>query len=140
MLQKKLGADYVFLPSDPNIVQLITEAASVTQTFECSGAEPAITLAIRCTAQGGKLVSIGRSAKPLQNIPFFEAADKEIDMIGSFRYCNAYPMALELVASGRINIKPLVTHHFDVQNCQEAFEVSEVGRDGAIKVAIHLMK
>jgi L-iditol 2-dehydrogenase len=137
---KQLGADAVFLPTDINIVQMITSLATVTQTFECSGSEAAITLAIRVTSQGGKLVSIGRSAKPLQSIPFFEAADKEIDMIGSFRYCNTYPKALELVASGQINVKPLVTHHFDVENCQQAFEVSEVGRDGAIKVAIHLIK
>jgi L-iditol 2-dehydrogenase len=137
---KKLGADHVFLPTDPNIIQQISAVAYVTQSFECSGAEPAITLAIRCTAQGGKVVSIGRSAKPLQAIPFFEAADKEIDMIGSFRYCNTYPKALELVASGLIDVKPLVTHHFDVANVQEAFEVAEVGRDGAIKIAIQVSK
>jgi len=137
---KKLGADATFLANSPTVVEEIAAVASITQTFECSGAEPALTLAIRCTNHGGTVVSIGRSAKPFQNIPLFEAADKEIDIIGSFRYANAYPLALELVASGQINVKPLVTHHFDVSNCQEAFEVAEVGRDGAIKVAIHLIQ
>jgi L-iditol 2-dehydrogenase len=97
-------------------------------------------IAIRCTRQGGKIVSVGRSAKPVQTIPLFEAADKEIDIIGSFRYCNTYGKALELVASGKIKALPLVTHHFDYEQTQEAFEVAETGRDGAIKVAIHFNK
>jgi L-iditol 2-dehydrogenase len=135
---KKLGADAVFLANAPDVVDKIRATCSITQAFECSGAESAITLAIRSTSPGGKLVSIGRSAKPYQSIPFFEAADKEIDIIGSFRYANTYQKALEIVGSGQINVKPLVTHHFDFQKCQEAFEVAETGRDCAIKIALHL--
>jgi L-iditol 2-dehydrogenase len=85
-------------------------------------------------------VSIGRSAKPFLSIPLFEAADNEIDIIGSFRYHDTYPKALALVASGRVNVKPLVTHHFPLEKATEAFEVAESGRDGAIKVAIDVTK
>jgi len=137
---KKMGADLVVLGTSADVAEQLKAFGSISQTFECSGAEPAITIAIRCTQQGGKIVSIGRSAKATQNIPLFEAADKEIDIIGSFRYCNTYPKALELVSSGQIKVLPLVTHHFDFAQTQEAFEVAETGRDGAIKVAIHLMK
>jgi len=137
---KKLGADTVVLGTDPDVAEQLQAFGTISQTFECSGAEPAINIGIRCTQPGGKFVSIGRSAKPAQTIALFEAADKEIDIIGSFRYCNTYPRALELVSSGQINVKPLVTHHFDFAQCQEAFEVAETGRDGAIKVAIHLIK
>jgi len=108
----------------------------ITQTFECSGAQSALILAIRATAQGGKVVSIGRSASPLQNIPLFEAADKEIDLIGSFRYSDTYPQALELVASGQIKVSSLVTHRYPLLDSQKAFEQAEKGADGAIKIAI----
>jgi len=134
---KKLGADEVFKATDSDIVEKVRNASSkISQTFECSGAESALLLAIRATQQGGKILSIGRSSKPLQNIPLFEAADKEIDIMGSFRYHDTYPQALELVASGQINVKPLVTHRFTLEESQKAFELAESGGDGAIKIAI----
>jgi len=133
----KLGADLVVNASDPEAVTKVNSLGSITHTIECSGAESALILAIRSTAPGGKILSIGRSAKPMQTIPLFEAADKEIDILGSFRYHDSYPTALELVASGKINVKPLVTHHFSFTQVGEAFETAETGKDGAIKVAIH---
>jgi len=105
-----------------------------------SGAEAAIALAIRGTDRGGKVVSIGRSAKNNLSIPLFEAADNEIDIIGSFRYRGSYPKALALVASGIVNVKPLITHRFPLMRAREAFELAESGADGAIKVAIDVDK
>jgi len=136
----KLGADAAFKSDDPDIFKKLAEFTPITQSLECSGADPAIVLCIRATSPGGKIVSIGRGAKPMQSIPLFEAADKEVDICGSFRYHDTYPAAMELIASGKINVKPLVTHHFDLKDCQKAFETAEVGKDGAIKVAIQVSK
>jgi len=136
---KKLGATATFKANDPDILKKIAETGPVSQSLECSGSEAALTLAIRATQPGGTIASIGRSGKPTQDIPLFEAMDKEIDFIGSFRYRNSYAKALELVASGKVNVKPLVTHHFTFQQCQEAFETAEAGSGGAIKCCIHLV-
>jgi L-iditol 2-dehydrogenase len=103
-----------------------------------SGAEPSIDLAIRGTDAGGKVLLIGRSAKSHVNIPLFDAADREIDLMGSFRYRNTYPKALALVASGQVNVKPLVTHYYPLSKVLDAFEHGESGRDGAIKVVIQV--
>jgi len=135
---KLLGADLTVNALDPDIVQKVQAFGDITHTIECSGSEQALILAIRATAPGGKILSIGRSAKPFQNIPLFEAADKEIDILGSFRYHDTYPIALELISSGQILVKPLVTHHFPFDKVNEAFEVAETGRDGAIKVIIQV--
>ena len=51
--------------------------------------------------------------------------------------CHSYPAALAMVASGAINVKPLITHHFKLKDALEAFEVSRTGAGGAIKVVIH---
>jgi len=140
-IAKKLGADHVLLASDPDAVNKIRGFSnSISQAFECSGASQALTIAIRATCQGGKLISIGRSSQPLQNIPLFEAADKEIDILGSFRYHDTYQQALELVASGQINVKPLVTHRYTLLESQNAFEQAETGSDGAIKIVIVVNK
>jgi len=135
---KKLGADAVFNSSLPEseLLSLLGEFSPISQTLECSGAESAIILAIRATTAGGKIVSIGRSAKPFQTIPLFEAADKEIDLLGTFRYHDSYPAAIGLVASGRVRVTPLITAYYPLAKAQEAFEKAAGG--GEIKVMINL--
>lgn len=63
---------------------------------------------------------------------------REVDIRGIFRYTDTYPTALALVASGKIDVKKLVTHHFDLKEVKEAFHTSRYGIDGAIKVMIHV--
>lgn len=50
---------------------------------------------------------------------------------------SSYPSALALVASGKVNVKKLVTHHFDIKETAKAFETSRHGLGDAIKVIIH---
>lgn len=51
--------------------------------------------------------------------------------------CYSYPSALALVSSGKVNVKKLVTHHFDIKETAKAFDTARHGTGGAIKVMIH---
>ena len=51
-----------------------------------------------------------------------------------------YPTALAMVASGQVNVKPLVTHHFPLEESLQAFETARTGAGGAIKVVIDCFK
>ena len=53
---------------------------------------------------------------------------------------SSYPTALSMVASGAVNVKPLVTHRFQLEQCLEAFETARTGAGGAIKVMIACSK
>lgn len=53
-----------------------------------------------------------------------------------FWFCS-YADALDLVASGKINVKPLITHNFKLEETVKAFDTSKSGQDGVIKVMIH---
>lgn len=104
--------------------------------IECSGAETALTTAILACKPGGTVVLVGMGG-PMSKVPIVEATIKEIDLKGSFRYANNYQTALDLVASGRVDVKPLITHHFKLEETLQAFETAKTGKDGAIKVIIH---
>jgi len=81
------------------------------------------------------LVGLG---PPEIKIPIVDAAVREVDIRGIFRYANCYPKALELISSGQINVKPLITHIFELKDVIKAFEVARDMTGGAIKVCIRV--
>lgn len=64
---------------------------------------------------------------------------REVDVIGVFRYKNTWPLCIEFLRSGKIDVKPLITHRFGFsqKEVEEAFETSARGGD-AIKVMFNL--
>ncbi|KAK3039233.1 hypothetical protein RJ639_027937 [Escallonia herrerae] len=60
---------------------------------------------------------------------------KEIDIIGIFRYRNTWPLCIELLRTGKLDVKPLITHRFSFnqEDVEKAFETSARGGN-AIKV------
>lgn len=57
-----------------------------------------------------------------------------------FRYANCYPKAIAMVASGMVDVKPLITHRFKLEETVKAFETAKTGAGGAIKVMINCNK
>merc|ERR1739847_184848 len=102
-------------------------------TIECSGVEASIRFGIFSTKSGGCLVLVGLG-KPEVSMPIVNAAVREVDIRGIFRYANCYPTAIAMVASGKVNVKPLITHRFSLEQTLEAFETARTGAGGAIKV------
>eukprot|EP00899_Mesostigma_viride_P029456 jgi/Mesvir1/9696/Mv12174-RA.1 len=112
-------------------------AALADVTLECSGTEAGMAAAIAATRPGGVLMQIGCAAGMVR-LPLMDASTKEVDIKGVFRYCHTYPTAIALLSSGRIDVKPLVTHHFGLEEAVRAFETARTGAGGAVKVIIRV--
>jgi L-iditol 2-dehydrogenase len=138
---KKVGATHVVLADkDPQkTAQIVTETLGCMPniSIECSGAESSIQATFYATISGGVVVLVGLG-RPLASLPIVNAAVREIDIRGVFRYANCYPAALSLIASGRIDVKPLITHRYNITESVQAFEMAESGE--AIKVMIQCGK
>lgn len=138
---KKMGATHVLLADNDsqktaqNVVETLGSMPYVS--IECSGAESSIQTTFYATISGGVVVLVGLG-QPLASLPIVNAAVREIDIRGVFRYANCYPAALSLIASGRIDVKPLITHRYTINESVQAFEMAESGQ--AIKVMIHCGK
>ncbi|XP_067829652.1 sorbitol dehydrogenase-like [Heptranchias perlo] len=95
-------------------------------SIECTGAELCMQAGIYATKSGGVLVLVGMG-KPSANIPVLDVAIREVDIRGVFRYCNTWPEAIAMLASKRIDVKPLVTHRFPLEEALEAFKKTKEG-------------
>jgi L-iditol 2-dehydrogenase len=139
VVARTLGATYTFKANTPNLVSVAQQAVGgeFDVTFECSGVVPALDLCVSATGSGGVLCVVanykadeaGRTPVRLQ-----ELARREIDLVGVYRYCNLYPTALELVSSGAVNLKPLISRKFSLEQAGHAFEYFATGEP--IKVLI----
>ncbi|KAF5338337.1 hypothetical protein D9611_012456 [Ephemerocybe angulata] len=107
----------------------------VDLVLECTGFEGSIQTGIYATKFGGKVFIIG-VGKNEMNFPFMHLSANEIDLAFQYRYCNQYPKAVRLVAGGLINLKPLVTHRFSLEDAVSAFHTAADPRLGSIKVQI----
>lgn len=64
------------------------------------------------------------------------ASFREIDVRFQFRYRETYPKAIMLVSEGLIDLKPLVTHRFTLEQAQEAFDAASTPSARAVKVQL----
>jgi L-iditol 2-dehydrogenase len=62
------------------------------------------------------------------------ASFREIDIRFQFRYMETYPKAIALVSEGLIDLKPLVTHRYGLEDAKQAFETASTPAAQAIKV------
>lgn len=141
-LAKELGAKHtIILPKEASEKEIVAKVHALLGSapdisIDCVGFEPTNRLALLATKSGGCVVIVG-CGPPEVKVPLISGLTREIDIRGVFRYCNDYPTALALVSSGKIDVKKLITHHFDITQTKEAFDTARYNRDGAIKVMIH---
>nr|XP_014096029.1 sorbitol dehydrogenase [Bactrocera oleae] len=139
---KELGATHTLLMNKNDSAEVVAKKVHQVMgvepdtSIDCCGAESTTRLSIFATRSGGCVVIVGMGAAE-PKIPLINALAREVDIRGVFRYCNDYPAALALVASGKVNVKRLITHHFDITETAKAFETARYGHGGAIKVMIH---
>ncbi|TDZ20168.1 L-arabinitol 4-dehydrogenase [Colletotrichum orbiculare MAFF 240422] len=103
--------------------------------LECTGVESSVICGIYACRFGGMVFVIG-CGKDFATIPFMYMAGKEIDLRFQYRYRDIYPRAIGLVAEGIIDLKPLVTHRFTLEEGEKAFKTASDPTALALKVQV----
>ena len=103
--------------------------------IDCTGQESSIHTAIFSCRFGGRVFIIGVGRDEMV-IPFMHCSANEIDVKFQYRYANQWPKAIRLVAAGLINVKPLVTHRFKLEESVAALTCAADPSQGAIKTMI----
>lgn len=132
---KEMGADKVIVTHSESDPKLSLQGNEADICFDATGVESAMKACVYSVKRGGVVVLIGMG-HPDITLPVMEASVKEVDIRSVFRYCNTYPTALELVASGKVHLKRLVTHRFKMLDAELALECALNRGNKAIKVMI----
>ena len=123
-LAKKLGASRVINGSRQNAVTELREPSAygehgIDLIFEAAGSAFTTQQAIQLVARGGKIIIVGTQSQPVP-IDFLKI-NREVTIQTAFRYCNNFPDTINAIASGKFNVKDMVTNIYDYQNVQQAF-------------------
>jgi threonine dehydrogenase-like Zn-dependent dehydrogenase len=139
---KRLGADHVvdFRKADPvaEILRL-THGRGVDVAIEALGTQATFEAALRVLRPGGTLSSLGVYSSDLK-IPLgaFAAGLGDHKIVTTLCPGGKERMRrlMGVIASGRVDLKPLVTHRFKLDEIEAAYELFAHQRDGVLKVAI----
>jgi L-iditol 2-dehydrogenase len=88
------------------------------------------------SCQFGGMVFVIGCGKDFQTLPVMHMSSKQIDLRFQFRYHDTYPRAISLVSAGLIDLKPLVTHRFKLEEGEQAFKTASDPSAKAVKVQI----
>ena len=139
----ELGADGVINSRDQDAVQAVlalTDGLGCDLVIETAGTEITTRQAIQMTRKGATIVLVGYSKSGEMTLPMSLALDKELTFKTVFRYRHIYPMAIDAVASGRVNLKGIVTDIFDFDDIQNAMDRSIADKANIVKAVVKIAK
>ena len=90
--------------------------------FECTGVAAALAGGIAAMRPRGVVMQLGLGGD--MNVPVQAITAKELDLRGSFRFHEEFETAVHMMKSGLIDVKPLISHTFQLDQAAEAFELA----------------
>ena len=127
---------------EKDLAQVVKEATAgwgADVLFEASGNPAVYKGMFDLVCPGSCVVLVGI---PIDPAPFdvsgAQAREARIETV--FRYANIYPRAVELIASGKVDLKPLLSGTYEFEDAMKAFERAVEMRPADVKLQIHVGK
>ncbi|KAI0014844.1 GroES-like protein [Xylariomycetidae sp. FL0641] len=120
------------IPAEQNAANILREAGleengGADVVIDASGAEPSIQTCLHTVRMGGTYVQGGMGKSDI-NFPIMAMCLKEVTAKGSFRYGSGdYKLAVELVASKKVDVQKLVSGVVPFKEAEEAFKKVKEG-------------
>lgn len=138
----RMGADVVLNPDTTDVVakiQELTQGRGVDVAIEALGTQRTFETALRCLRPGGTLSSLGVYSENLTiPVDIFAAGLADYKLVTTLCPGGKERMRrlMELVLHRRVDLTPLLTHSFRLDEITKAYDLFSKQRDGVLKVAI----
>jgi L-iditol 2-dehydrogenase len=104
--------------------------------LECSGHPAAVSAGIRALRPAGTAVLVGMGPEEEGTLPISVIQSREIWVTGTFRYANTYPAAIALAASGRVDLKAIISGHFGLEDAEAALRAGHEDPDSVKPIVV----
>jgi L-iditol 2-dehydrogenase len=138
-IASKLGADEKVDRTQGDMVKQVRELTGgigADVVIECAGAEEAVQQSLDCVRKGRRVVWAGLTVSKGVLLDTNRTPLDEIEVVGTRGTPNALPESINLLACGRINIKPRVSHHLPLSEVQRGREIFSNRLENVIRVAL----
>jgi L-iditol 2-dehydrogenase len=134
------GAAWTGNPQKGDIISAIRrlEPLGLDAVFECAGEQEALDQSVQLLKPGGTLLIVGIPETDRINFSSSLLRRNELRIRNVRRQNECVDTAIELIASGRVDVRPLVTHHFPLEETARAFELVSARSDGVVKAIIRI--
>jgi L-iditol 2-dehydrogenase len=136
-MAKELGATEILNSKTDLVTQVmnLTGGAGVDVVLEAVGRTETVTASIDCVRKGGTVTLVG-NISPQVTLPLQKVVSRQIRLQGSCASSGEYPKAIELLASGAINVTPLITAVAPLEDGPSWFERLHSGEPNLLKVVL----
>lgn len=138
---REFGADAVFEADQITAKQLAEWGASSADTdgadlvLEAVGAAASVETAIHAVTRGGTVVLVG-NVSPVVELPLQTVVTRQIRLQGSCASAGCYPEAIELAASGAVDLSRFVSRVAPLEDGIDWFERLHNREPGVLKVVL----
>lgn len=103
--------------------------------FETAGSTVTAAQSISMAKRGGTIMIVGNVTGKTP-VDFQLATNKELTIKTNFRYSNIYPTTIDAVASGRIDLKSIISRRYPLPDAPQAFEDCITEKASMVKAII----
>ena len=118
-------------------VRSILGGESPDLVIECVGhREQVVNLCFEICRKAGTVFFFGVPPKYIENFDLHKMFFKNQTLVTSVGpdFTKDFPLAMRWIAEGRVNVAPIITHHMQLAQIQEAFDLFSTRQDSALKV------
>jgi len=136
---RSLGATKAIQVGDGSEIQEMLAATggrSMDVAFEVAGENEAVEAAVVAVKPGGRVILAGIPADDRTSFPASAARRKGLTIKLVRRMKFTYPRAIQLLESGQVDVRSIVTHRFPLEKAQEAFTVAQ--RREGLKIIVEI--
>jgi threonine dehydrogenase-like Zn-dependent dehydrogenase len=140
-IARTLGAtDTVDVSRDDPVaaVKKLTGGTGADVVYEATNSTDGLAQAVALAAVAGRVAAIGIPPVDQITLPASHPRRKQLTVQFVRRSAHSIRQALDLVATGKIDIKPWVTHRFPLEKASDAFELVGAYADGVLKAVIEM--
>lgn len=138
---RELGADLALNTHTEDMlgpIQDLTDGQGVDKVIECVGGDQDETLpqAVEAVKAGGLVVVVGSFAQNRATLPVIDFKFSEKAVIGSQGMPEGYEPVFELMESGKLDVNPLITHRFSLEEAHRGLQLMDEKAEDVMKVVL----